>query len=228
MSICLLVITDGRIELLDQTIKSAEAKLSGPISHKVIINDSGHSDAFDYLMSMYGPNTYGYRIFSTGTRSGFGGAIRKAWQYLKGQIWFDEVDYIFHLEDDFLFHRYTNLQWMSEHLRDYPQIQQIALLRQPWNEQEKAAGGVWQQNPEDYYPFPTDEPTMLIHRRFWTTNPCLYRAKLILEREWPDCEHSEGIFGIELFSNPDYYSAFWGLGEEWVTHIGNERVGTGY
>lgn len=68
----------------------------------------------------------------------------------------------------------------------------------------------------------------LEHRLFFTTNPSLYRRSLA-DRRWPDAPDSERKFTDQLRADGRSF-AFWGARHDgtWVTHIGDQRVGTGY
>ena len=74
----------------------------------------------------------------------------------------------------------------------------------------------------------TDEGPVSRHRRFFTTNPSVYRASLC-ERGWPQEPHSEGVFTHRLLAD-GFDFAFWGgrFDPPAVTHIGAERTGRGY
>ncbi len=222
--IALLVMTDGRDHIFT-TIPSAMAYLSGPISERWIHDDSGDPVVADRLARVF-PD---WQIISTPGRSGFGGAIRSAWSTL-AEV--SEADYVFHLEDDFSFARPVDLVDMVGILERNPRLVNLALRRQPWNAEEIAAGGIVEQHPADYaerldrgaaHPW-------LEHRRFFTTNPGLYRRSLLLENEWPDGERSEGRFSLALLEDPDLRFGYYGsrASGEWVHHDGNVRAGKGY
>ena len=217
--ICLLVMTDGR-DTIHDAIASADTALVGSITHRVIHDDSGDPDHRHDLMRRYPRWTV-----IGGDRAGFGGAIKRAWCHVRDL----PVRFVFHLEDDFTFTRPVDLDAMGNVLAAQPQLLQLALRRQPWNAEERAAGGIIEQHPDAYDDCTDGEHHWLEHRRFWTTNPSLYRRELC-ERKWPDGVHSEGRFGIEQFRDPNAVSGFWGerSSGEWVHHIGHERVGTGY
>lgn len=157
-------------------------------------------------------------------RLGFAGAIREGWR----EALDTDADYIFHLESDFAFRRPVPLDDMVAVLRSHPQLVQMALLRQPVNEQEKAAGGLVQQRPHTYALREDGDRAWLEHSNFVTTNPCVW-PRWVVERGWPQIPQSEGHFGIDLFaSDPSLRAAFWGRGEEWVEHLGSVRAGVGY
>lgn len=221
--ITLVCFTDGRDHIYG-TIPSALAHLQGPIGRRLIYDDSGDArnrarlaDAFPTFTIAHHPEG----------RQGFGGAIRFMWSYLVAE---DANPYVFHLEDDFLFNCDVDLAAMIAALELYPDLAQIALRRQPWNQEERDAGGVVELHPDSYYEQRVGDDWLLMHNQFFTTNPCLYRRSLC-RLGWPADPHSEGRFGAILRSQlMPMCSAFWGprSDDPWVEHIGRERVGTGY
>lgn len=227
--IVLLVMTDGRRDCITQTIESARKQLCGPLSRLVIHDDSGDPHYQHWLAETF-PD---FEIIRTPGRSGFGGAIANAWDYLARTAEDDDCRYVFHLEDDFTFNHRVPLLTMATLLELEPNLVQLALRRQPWNAEERAAGGIVEQHPEDYRDcwrlVGGRTVPWLEHRRFYTTNPSLYRRSLTW-RGWPDVEHSEGVFTHQLLEDAAVRFGYFGAREsgEWVTHIGDERVGTGY
>jgi len=200
MSIALLLISDGRDEYLARTRASAVAMLPR-FDHVIHVDDAGHE-------------------------LGFAGAIQEGWR----RVLATDAHYVFHLEQDFTFNRPAGVAGMAQVLRARPHLAQLALRRQPWNAAERAAGGIVEQHPDDYVERALGPYRWLEHRRFFTTNPCLYR-RWICAQDWPDGPESEGRFGIELLQRrPDMRFAFWGARDsgEAVTHIGEMRAGVGY
>lgn len=222
MTVAVLVITDGRDECLAETVASAQTNLMGAVRERWMFDDTGDPDHREMLRKAY-PR---FTVIDGGPRQGFGGAIRYAWKTLLER---SNAEHVFHLEGDFTFNVMINLWALERVLETQPHLVQVALLRQPWNEEEKAAGGIIECHPDDYREVCDGSNTWREHRRFFTTNPCMYRRSL-MERGWPDVEHSEGHFSIELFKDPTARSAFWGTNTQgpWVNHIGLERVGVGY
>lgn len=218
----LLVMSDGRRDYLAETMASADANLHGDITHRFIHDDSDDPGFHEWIAEAF-PSLK--RIWhAAGTKEGFGGSIRCAWSYLAG------FDYVFHLEQDFTFNSPVDLEAMKLVLAATPHLQQLALRRQPWNDEERAAGGIVEMHPDDYGQVDLLGHSWLEHRRHFTTNPSLYRGSLC-QRGWPDIEHSEGHFGIELFASNRFATCgYWGAWDsgEAVTHIGHERVGCGY
>ncbi|WP_241831196.1 hypothetical protein [Parafrankia soli] len=224
--------TDGRDDTLDRTIQSASWSLGGAIVDWLIHDDTGDASHRRALEDRYPRFSV---IPSPLRRAGFGGAIRQAWEFI--YTW-SKADYILHLEDDFTFRQAVDLAAMAQVLAERPHLSQLALRRQPWNDAERAAGGIVEQHPDDYVQV-TDEHghAWLEHRRFFTTNPCLYRRELC-SAGWPAGAQSEGRFGLGLLrsglpwgvSGPDVRMGFWGARDsgEAVEHIGVQRAGMGY
>lgn len=224
MSVALLVITDGRRDCIAQTIPSALANLNGPVTRRVIYDDSGTDEHTEWLRIEF--PTFEVITHPMG-RQGFGGAIRTAWAH----VGVGPERFVLHCEDDFTFNRPVDLNAMVDVLDEQPHLVQLALRRQPWNDHERLAGGVVEQHPDAYIE-ETDSAgrTWLEHRLYFTTNPSLYRRSLCLT-EWPEGADSEGHFGHRIIqADPDAMFAFWGARDsgEWVHHIGTERVGIGY
>lgn len=221
--IALVVFTDGRASCISRTIPSALANLDGPITRTLIYNDSEDPQYMDWLRTTFGQQ---FQVIGDRTRRGFGGAIRYVWSLLADL----PQPYIFHLEDDFTFNRPVDLFTMMDVLRNNRHLIQLALRRQPWNDDERMAGGIVEQHPDAYTEVCDDHACWLEHRLFFTTNPSLYRTALTTI-PWPDVKHSEGIFTHQLLdADPDARFAFWGRRSdgEWVTHLGAQRVGSGY
>jgi hypothetical protein len=221
MGVTLLVMTDGRGEYLQRSAATFH-NLAG-ITDRVIHDDSGDAEYAAWLRSEFA----GFEVVSTAGRSGFAGAYRSAWSWLRGH---NRNPWVFSTEDDFTFDRPVDIAAMIGVMGARP-LAQLALRRQPWNDAERAAGGIVEQHPDDYAEWADGGSAWLEHRRFFTTNPHLTRADFIATHEWPEGDQSEGRFGVDLFgSEPETRCGFWGSRDSgvWVTHIGAERAGTGY
>jgi hypothetical protein len=220
--IALLVMTDGRRDCIRQAIPSALASLHGPVTRRVIHDDSADPDYRDFLAATF-PT---FEIIHPARRLGFGGAIRNAWSILAQ----GPERFVWHHEDDFTFNRPVDLLDLMVVLDQNPHLLQLALRRQPWNDEERAAGGIVEQHPDDYAEMVDHAHRhWLEHRRFFTTNPSLYRRSLC-EGGWLDVEHSEGVMTHRWIEDPAARFGFWGPRDsgEWVTHVGHQRVGVGY
>lgn len=230
MSICLLVITDGRKDCIRQAIPSALAMLEGPITRRVLYDDSGDLEHRQWLADQF--PTFEL-VWHPDGRQGFGGAIRAAWTHLAR----GGERYIWHAEDDFTYNRPVPLNGLVQVLQAFPHVVQVALRRQPWNDHERLAGGIVEQHPDAYEEHWLGKYAWLEHRQCFTSNPCLYRRTLAVANEWPEGRDSEGHFTHHLLrhGSPEVSGeavrfAYWGDRDsgEAVTHIGHERVGVGY
>jgi hypothetical protein len=199
MSVALLLIDDGRRDYLVRA-QASLAAMCPRFDHVIHIDDTRH------LL-------------------GFAGAIQAGWD----QISETGADWVFHAESDFLYTEPVDLQGMIAALDGDRSLAQVVLKRQAWNAEERAAGGIVELHPEDFTAQHTPAGTITTHRRFFSTNPCVYRASLC-RLGWPQEPQSEGIFTHRLLRDPLLRFAFWGAKHDppRVHHIGDERAGTGY
>lgn len=220
--IALVVMTDGRREYIARTIPSALEQLRGPITRRIIHDDSGDPTYRAWLRSEF-PS---FEIVETPGRSGFSGAYASAWSFLAEHVL---EPWIFSTEDDFTFNRPVDLAAMARVLEANPHVVQLALRRQAWNETERFAGGVVEASPDAYVDVEDGDDRWLEHRLFFTTNPALYRRALV-DGGWPDGKHSEGLFTHRVLRDPVARFGYWGPRTDppWVEHIGVERKGTAY
>ena len=223
--ITVLVFTDGRRSCFKRTIESfrqraaAAGSAIGPV---IVIDDSADDDYMTWLGAAIPED---WELVHHLERRGFAGAIQSGWDEA---LRFD-TPYIFHLEDDFTFNKDIPLFRMASILNQHPEIVQLALKRQPWNETERKAGDLIAVAPKSYLDRGEGVEAYLEHRLFFTTNPSLYRRSLA-ESGWPQEEFSEGVMTHRLINDPDVCFAYLGKRNDppWVTHIGVERAGSGY
>lgn len=199
MTVALLFISDGRDEYMARTLASVAANLP-PVDLQIHVDDRGH-------------------------KLGFAGAIAEGWQ----RILRTQAEWVVHLEADFTFNETVDLAGMIALLERHPHLAQVALKRQPWNEEEKAAGGIVELHTDDFTEYQDKQAIWTEHRRFFTTNPSVYSTRLC-RLGWPMEKHSEGVFTHRLIADPMLSFAFWGakFDPPRVEHIGNGRAGHGY
>lgn len=218
-SVDVMVLTAGRKSYLEQTLASFAEKVHGDIGHRTILDDSGDARFGKWLGRSY-PE---YQIVTTRGKVGFTQAIRTAWRH---ELQVGGSPYIFHLEEDFTFDRDIELSNLIRILEMEPKVAQAALLRGPFFPPEIEAGGIVEEDPDAYDHREAEGLKYLVHGKFFTTNPCLYRRSL-LRVGWPSTPHSETRF-TRVMARKGYQFAFLGDGEPMVTHIGVERTNNGY
>jgi uncharacterized protein YndB with AHSA1/START domain len=200
VTVGLLLISDGRDDYLRTSLRSLRRELP-PFDVCVHIDDRDH-------------------------KLGFGGAIQEGWR----QLLETDAQYVWHAEGDFTYNRPISFEHMRAVLDAHPHLVQLALRRQPWNPQEKAAGGQVEIDPGGYTDRSWAGHQWLEHTKNFTTNPSLY-PRWVMDEGWPDGDQSEGRFGGELLKRrPELRFAYWGsrASGEWCHHIGYLRKGRGY
>lgn len=203
MNFCVLLISDGRHDYRERTLDSAKEMLPEPAC-MIEIDDSDH-------------------------KLGFAGAIQAGWE----RVIQTDADFVCHLEGDFTFNKPVPIERMIGVLERRPYLAQLVLLRQPWNRDELAYGGVVQAREginDDVFTQRTEHGDIWTeHRAFFSTNPCVYPVGLC-HQGWPQVPESEGKFTHRLLEDPDVRFAFWGakFDPPRVTHIGEHRTGNGY
>lgn len=225
MSVTVLVMTDGRLGCLGRALSSLSFLSGGPIVRRVLHDDSGDDDYRRILADSYGST--GWEVIGAGPRRGFAGAYRHAYDWL---IAHDTAPWVWSTEDDFVHTRPVDLDAIVAVMGRHSHLTQMALRRQPWNDIERAAGGIVESRPREYADCRDGDGQWLEHRLFHTTNPSLVPRRVIVEHPWPTVPHSEGVFSAGLFADRRARAAYWGAREsgEWVRHIGKTRAGHGY
>lgn len=209
---------------LRESLASLSEHLKGPIVQRVIYSDWGpeHADELAEIGA-----AHGFYVAGEG-HHGYTRSVQRLWRYLANRA---RGEYLFVVEDDFVYLRDVELVPMAETLARNPNLRQVALLRGPCYPREFEAGGVLGWPSESFEA--KDQGNghgRLEHRNFWTMNPALYR-KAITEEPWPSAPSSERVFGDRLLRDPRVRFALWGDGEAWIEHLGVVRAvagGVGY
>lgn len=223
------IIGNGRIDLLERTIDSFRKSFKNfPFYKKVIVDDTGDLNYANYLEQEFGDE---FHIVAHLANQGLSGSVRTLWSLAL----LSDTDNLFHIEEDFTFNE--GFEWedilssMVQAVRE-ENVAQIALKRQPCNPQEAEAGGFMQLAPDTYSTRKfyieaktgTKDFNCLMHRNFFTLNPCVYPRWLMQlgwEKGWGEKE-----FGELLFSNPKIECGYVGMSIDepsMITHIGNYR-----
>jgi hypothetical protein len=135
-----------------------------------------------------------------------------------------DCDWVFHIEEDQVLLRPTDLTQIMEVLNTNDHLAQIALVRCPWGF-EIEHGGYIPQSPGWYERRSNSWGEWIETTRNWATAPALFRTDLASEFPWdpsPGCETEIGQRIIE--KRPDARFGLWGWGEPWCAHIGIERA----
>jgi len=231
-TIALVIIGDGRDDYLRKCVTSLHY-LSGPIVELWMYDDTGDPIYRDDLARRYPP----FRHINGGPRQGCAGAFQQVWRQVRKDT---TARFVFLVEQDFRFIRPVDLVGMADLLDARPHLAEVALRRQPWNEVEKAAGGIVESHPDWYIDMEDDAGRQWLEQgAFFTTNCPLFRTSL-LDVPWPDSRpgcYSEGTFHqhLKIHGTPEVPGdqvtyAYWGARDSgvWVEHIGQHRIGTGY
>jgi hypothetical protein len=231
MTIAIVIIGDGRDGYLRQCVGTL-GQLYGPVSERWMYDDSGEPEYRRGLVRRY-PR---WRHIDGGSRQGCAGAFQQVWRQVAAET---QADFVFLIEQDFRFVRPVDLDSMSGLLDERPYLAEVALLRQPWNSEEKRAGGIVEWHPDWYVDMSDGRGRHWLEHRSFTTNPCLFRRSL-LDVPWPDSRpgaYSEGIFSHQIHEKgtpevpgEQVRCAYWGRRGSgvWVEHIGHQRIGMGY
>jgi hypothetical protein len=160
--------------------------------------------------------------------SSFGSSVPLGFCEATSLLWREaaraDVDWVFWLEDDFLFERDVELRPLAEVLFEQPRLTQMALMRGPANSAEEAAGSVIGAAPAGAYRF---HETWIESRRNHSTGCSLMRRAFMEANPWPLYESEcEGQFSLDLLAK-GFTFGVWGQGEAWVEHVG-QRAGFGY
>jgi hypothetical protein len=213
----LVVLTQPHSPTLAATLESFREHVTPAPTDEVLVEDG--QPATDAALWM------GMRV-CTGKPQGFCGATAVAWEAARSNRG-ETVDYVFHLEEDFTFTRSVNLDAIAHVLSLDWRIAQMALMRQPVNPTEVAAGGLVESRPHTFTPRWDEQGNQwLEHNAYWTTNPSLIPVSIPRSFEWPLVPECEGRF-TQLLRDGGYRFGVWGTGETWVRHTG-ERRGFGY
>jgi hypothetical protein len=223
-----LVFTDGRNDYLEQTLSSFVSHVSFPDKpYKILVDDmpAGRDVAF---LERFADRLGFDEVILNDTNLGSFGSIMKAWSALP-----DGTEHIFHLENDFTFPGTVDVVELAAVLEE-PWIVNITLLRQPWYEDERDAGGVIKLHPERFRDADIRGVPVCLHQHYFGHNPGLY--KRAFARVIPDTSRSvpgrvlshELVYrDLLLAEDPSRHFAIYGRSTDAprVIHIGVRRVG---
>ncbi len=155
----LVVTSHGRWEYLDRAIEQLDRTVG--------------LDAFDRrILSLDGCNHFDIPVFDILSN----GRVRQGLTANLAQVWgalTPEDEWVFHVEEDFLI-RDAPLDEMAATLDAFPQVANMVLVRQPWNQVERRFGSVLPTIPGL-----VDRGGWQEHRRGFWLNPMVAHASLL-------------------------------------------------
>jgi len=211
MATALVVITDGRRQYLERALASADKHLPY-FDYRLAVDDSADLEFGRWLNRTFDGGTIHH-----GEKEGLSGAVRTAWEYLPA------VDWVFHLEDDFVFPSDVPFDDMVDVCQQNG-LAQMCLVRQPCNPTEAMAGGLLEG-----YPAPLERHDGFVTQsHLFSLNPCVYPAWVRAYGGWPE-GGGEREFTDQLHkTRPDAKFGYWGeMGDPpRCIHIGASRTPT--
>lgn len=183
MSFCVIIFNDGRNEYLEKTLKSFHECVSFPDKvHTILYDDmpEGRDEAFlKSLKKKYKIN----QLILSPENLGINRSVQNAWSEVPRNI-----KYIYHQENDFTYNEVIDVSEMQKVLDSNRLIGQVALLRQPWYDDEIASGSLYIKDSVHYKQANVGGIDIVIQDVYFTHNPCLYRRehaiKLPNHHEW--------------------------------------------
>lgn len=222
--VCWLLITDGRLGVLEKTLDSWKEKLCARISHIMIVDDSGEKSYNERMSKLHSHEVDA--IYHHTKRLGYSATIQDSWSKIPA-----DCHYILHLEDDFLLNRELDLSQMIDVLKHDKKVAQIGMLRQPWSAAEINVGGFLKLYPADYhnavycigarhyYP-------VIINSHNWSFNPCIYPRE-ITELGFPSGSYEAECKFTEKLK--DRICLIWGpLNQEPLVHHFGQQHGKAF
>lgn len=206
--------TNGRQSLMTRAIASLRANVMQhwKFDHMVVVDDSGEQGNFELLHDLLPEFT----VIRHPENRGLAAAVQQVWAMTPSNI-----DFVFHMEDDFIFNSIPDLSSMTKLLLKYPELWQVVLKRQPVSYEEMVAGGYIEMAPQDYEQRESDI-SWLKHQKFFSLNPCLIPKNIFHTVGWPDGNEAEMT---QRMIRADGYSAIYGHKNDApiLNHIGNYR-----
>lgn len=213
-NVVLVMITDGRNELLRKALSSSWKNLAIGTLRRILVDDSGTRAAEDFYQQ------FGH-VIAHENRQGLAAAVRDGWRTAAAA----GAEYVFHLEDDFAFEVEPDVHGMIQALDAHPYLRQMSLKRQPVNATEQAAGGFVQVQPHLYDEHYSQlcSATWLEHRVCYSLNPHLVPRR-VFAGGWPD-DNERGQTSI-WNAYPETRYGIWGTIEDppRVRHLGTYRA----
>lgn len=218
MKFCVIIINDGRNDYLAETLKSFKENVVFPEGSevcKILIDDWPYDrdeKTIKKLAKKYGIDKLVFNPENIGVNR----TVRKVWSLVP-----EDVDYIWHQENDFTFLEKVNIQELMTVLEN-PIIVQCAIVRQPWFEDEKQAGSLMNTRSGRFKQANAAGVDVVLHKDHFTFNPSLYKRNWLVDLE-PFGEYE--LKNYLIARNPALWFAYYGKKEDnhRVLHIGERK-----
>ena len=206
MKVSLVIITDGRNDYLRRMLASLRENVAQDWHRVVVVSDEPEAPL--PTDDMPEPLT----VIQHPRRMGGDAAVATAWRHVtRGPA----PDFVFHMEDDWLFNGPVDLDHMATVLTENRGLAQLVLRRRSMEEESTwTPPGGWDGRWEPHLDY-------VAHRRNWSLNPCLYPVQI--PRSFTYAGH-ETDFTPRLLDD-GWRFAFYGAWDDppHVTHIGEVR-----
>lgn len=227
MRYLLTVLTNGRRECLARALVAFAAHVR-PLPEAVFVMDDGGRTGYEVVVQglalLQGQGAFPIDYEDSPEPIGMCRAHAHCWHAAAAS----DLEWAFHLEDDFVVLRPLRLEELAHTLADRPHLVQMALVRTPAGA-EVEHGGYIPQAPGWYVRCEASSREWIETARNWATCPALFRPELAREFPWPLEPGCEGEFGPRVVAaRPEARFGLWGWGEPWAAHIGVERAAGAY
>jgi hypothetical protein len=195
-------------------VQSIRAHTNVPFVEKIIIDDSGDlayqlwlDDTFPEFTRIHHPE-----------RQGLGACFQSALLAVMST----DADYGFMVEDDTPLLGYVDIDGMSIVLQSHAYLSQLMLARPAFNDAEIAAGGVFQQTPDDFTECTNGLWTWIEHQKWYGFQPHLAPRHII--EDILDLATSFLELGVTV-ALPSYKFGYWGGLDDppLCAHTGTQR-----
>lgn len=168
--------------------------------------------------SMLGPTTV---IEDRSHQLGMSGAVEAAWSWATGEM----VDYLFHIEEDFVFRQDFSLRAMLLALGWGRNLAQMVLKRQPWSPEEQATGNMLSIfghiEQQDMHTDALGTVRWVAHTHIFSLNPCLIPFDVFSQGYYAG---NEAEATQELLRRSYRFGMFGGFDDDpIVEHVGHLR-----
>jgi hypothetical protein len=175
MKICVIILTDGRNDYLERTLESLSTQVNFPEGAEIykLMVDDWPEERDSKLLKKLAKKYKIDKVVLNEENIGIDKTVQKAWSLIPA-----DIDYIWHQENDFEYLKPVNVAQMIQVL-DSPSIVQVALVRQPWFEDEKDAGSLLKTRAGRFRQASVSNIDVVIHRDHFTHNPSIYKRHWI-------------------------------------------------